>query len=303
MQVEQLTEQQAQDEWDTLAKNREEGLDAGASLPPADEAIVEPEPEVKAVEDSPPAEPADPFGSLPQAVKDKLALVDQLLDTTNQLKRHVGTAEGRVAAMQRELDVSKNAAKAASVAPSGGQIQAAQVSPEKWETLKQDFPEWAEATEALLNARIAGLTPQQAQGMTTEDVNTLVQQRTQEIEAKALRAVEEARIEARHEDWQDVLGSKEFADWFLKQPPETQALANSTKSRDVINVLNDWKKAKATDVEAIKQGRTARLGAAVTAKPGAAAPTKTVDQMSPDELWNYEARLAEKRRGNTGLTY
>ena len=303
MDPEQLTPEQAQAAWEEIAAETaaesspvatpasHEQTQTKDETDPADAQAAEggeskaPEAADKAVAQD------DPLAALPQAVRDKLAQVDQLIELTNQLKRHVGSAEGRVAAMQRELDVAKNAAKTASEGPSSAQIAAASTSPEKWESLKSDFPEWAEATEAFVNAKLAGLAPQQTQGLTTEQVNELVTNRVAGVE----RLVEEAKIEGKHPDWRDTVKGDDFVKWFKAQSQELQQLAGSTSGRDVIKVLDEWTKAKAEPVAEIKTSRAEKLAAAVTTKPGAAPAAKSVEQMSPQELWNYEAKLRAKR--------
>lgn len=317
-----LTEAEAQAAWDELANEREGSaspVDTPASKEPVavsadtQEALAKPQakaanetnapaqPEPKTQEQQK-AEPEDPFANLPQAVKDKLALVDQLLETTQQLKRHVGSAEGRVAAMQREMAEAKKAAQAVDSAPSKAQIEAASASPEKWEAMKQDFPDWAEATEAMVSAKLAGLTPQQAQSMSSEDIDRLVQTKVEEARRDAMKAIEEAKVEGKYENWKEDINSSDFQAWFAKQTPETRALADSPYGRDAIRILDLWTESKKAPVEEVQQQRANKLAAAASTKPGASPTTKAVDQMTPDELWNYEAKLRAKR-SNNGLTY
>lgn len=316
-----LTEQEAQAAWDELANEREADtspVETPASVetdatagnqefePQVQASQDEATPKAEAPKEEAPAEPAkqpeDPFANLPQAVKDRLNLVDQLVETMQQMKRHVSTAEGRVAAMQREMSEAKKAATAVDSAPTKAQIEAASASPEKWEAMKQDFPEWAEATEAMVSAKLAGLTPQQAQGLTPEQVQDLVQAKVEDARKEALKAVEEAKVEGKYENWREDIQSQDFASWFNQQPAEVKALAESPKGRDAIRMLDLWHESKKAPVEEVQAQRSSKLAAAVTVKPGASPAAKTVDQMTPDELWNYEAKLRAKRASN-GLTY
>jgi hypothetical protein len=50
----------------------------------------------------------------------------------------------------------------------------------------------------------------------------------------------------------------------------------------------------------INQERKARLAAAATSRPGQTPPPKTIGDMSPEELWNYEARKREKQLADRG---
>jgi hypothetical protein len=50
----------------------------------------------------------------------------------------------------------------------------------------------------------------------------------------------------------------------------------------------------------IKQERGARLAAAATTRPGTTPPPRTLDDLSPEELWNYEAKKREKQIAERG---
>ena len=86
--------------------------------------------------------PADPFEGLPDAVKEKLLKIDELEKSNQQLIHHVKTAEGRVAAMQREAEIAKRVKEevAKKDSPTQKEISTASKNPEKWEQLKEDFP-------------------------------------------------------------------------------------------------------------------------------------------------------------------
>lgn len=293
------TEEGQQAVWDDVAKEREAGE------PPSTPTAKPPE-EPKAEAPPPEAAPAtDPFEGLSPELKARLAKVDQLeaaIAVIPQLQQTLRTAEGRVAAMQREIDVAKNTAKAVQDAPSHAQIKAASGDTQKWTSLKQDFPEWADATEQFVRSELAGLTPPPAQSIAPEEVERIVQQRTGETRDQLTRQIEEAKVEGKYENWLEDINSKDFATWLPLQTPELQALASSNKGRDAIKLLDAYKqtvKAPAVDVQ---QSREEKLAAAVTNRPNSSAPTgKTVDQMTPKELWDYEAKRAAKR--DQGLTY
>jgi hypothetical protein len=65
-------------------------------------------------------------------------------------------------------------------------------------------------------------------------------------------------------------------------------------------MLDLYHQAKAKPAAEIKQERGARLAAAATTRPGQTPPPRTVDDMSPEELWNYEAAKREKTRAQRG---
>lgn len=314
----------AQALWDEVAKEREAGLPPSDAKPDAeftaadaddaqdDESKTEDTGDdaaatAEAKETGATEAEADPYEGLSPALKarlEKLEDIERQAAQIPQLVQRVNTAEGRVAAMQRERDVARRAAQAVTVAPTQAQISAASGSLEKWDTLKSEFPEWAEATDQYVTAKLAGLSPQQVQGVDPEKIAELIEQRVGEARAEMAKAVEEAKLEGKYGDWKEVINTDEFLKWFNVQSPETQGLARSEKGRDAIRMLDLFHEAKAKPAEAVIQERKNKLAAAVTSKPGStAAVVKTVDEMSQDELWEYERKQAAKRGRDRGLTY
>lgn len=234
-------------------------------------------------EETPPAE-EDPYAGLPEAAKERLRKLDELERSQTQLLHQVRTAEGRVSAMQRELEQAKKAAASAE-GPSQAQIAAAGKSLQKWESLKQDFPEWAEAMEEFVLANKSKADP--------VDIEAKV-----ELNANAIVArYEKQRIERRYRNWEQEVRKPEFGSWLDSQPAEVKALADSPISDDAIELLQKWYATKE-----VKQERKAKLAAAATTKPGTSAASlgRSVEDMSPEELWAFEAAEREKRRRQLG---
>jgi hypothetical protein len=295
--------QQTGQEETTAEETATETGDKPAETPPGDQPATTTSP-------APAAE--DPFAALHPKVRERLESLSQLAELVPTLQNSVKTAEGRVAAMQREMDVAKQAAKAApaQAAPTTAQIAAASGDVKKWESLKSDFPEWADATEQFVNAKLAGLTPQQASGMAPEEVQQLVKDAEAKARAQALAAVEEAKVELKYEDWAQRVNSPEFKAWFAAQDANTQALAKSPRGRDAITLIDRFeaRNAGAADTGApseVQQARSKKLAAAVTTPHGqqATPPSKTVEDMSASELWEYERKRAAKRGAERGLSY
>lgn len=247
-----------------------------------------------------PVQEEDPLAGLPVAVRAKLAQIDELAQANAQLLHHVKTAEGRVAAMQREFQQARQAATqvAPQDAPSQGTIAQAAKNPEKWEQLKQDFPEWAGAMEEYVASKM-GAAPQ-GQLLTPEQVAGYVQQQVGQTRTEMSKLLAEARIEGKHENWKNDVNSAPFAQWFVVQPPDVRALADSTAARDAIKMLDLFHASTSRSATDIKQERGARLAAAATTRPGVTQPPKTLADMSPDELWNYEAKKREKQLAQRG---
>lgn len=308
MDQEQLSPEEAQEVWNQEAAK----LDAGDSSPAIDSSAAAPEtppqietesePQAQAAEQpQQPEQAEDPLAGIPEVVRAKLAEIDQLKHANAQLLHHVRTAEGRVAAMQREFQQAKVAQQvvAPQQAPTQGQIATAVKSPEKWEQLKQDFPEWGSAVEEFVTSKLGAVQPAQP-NLDPKLVEAYVQQQVAATKAEMQLALEEARVEGKYDDWKTTVASPDFLQWFALQPAEVRALAESTSSRDAIRMLDMFSESKKRTATDIKQERGARLAAAATVRPGQTPPPKTLDDMSPSELWNYEAAKRDKERASRG---
>jgi hypothetical protein len=152
--------------------------------------------------------------------------------------------------------------------------------------------------EEYVTAKMAGVSQQQ--NLTPEQVAGYVQQQVSETRQEMARELEKARIEGKHEDWEMTVNTPEFVNWFSVQTPETRALAGSASAKDAIRMLDMFQSAKAKPASEIKQERGARLAAAAVTRPGQVAPPKTLDDLSPEELWNYEATKREKTKAQRG---
>ena len=294
MEENQLSSEEAQNLWDEEASKLTADGDTSASelLATAPETPQDFEPEQAQVE---PEQPEDPLAGLSPTVRAKLAQIDELAQANAQLLHHVKTTEGRVAAMQREAQQARQAAM--QEAPTQTAITSAAKNPEKWEQLKQDFPEWAGAMEEYVASKVGG---QQQQGLTPEQVTGYVQQQVAQTRAEMGRLMEEARIEGKYENWRDTVNTTEFAQWFTVQSPDTRALADSSAARDAIKMLDLFNTSKSVSATDIKQERGARLAAAATTRTGQTPPPKTLGDMSPAELWNYEAKKRERELKERG---
>jgi len=114
------------------------------------------------------------------------------------------------------------------------------------------------------------------------------------------KRIEEAKVEGKYDDWRETVNTPEFAAWFALQPAQTKALADSTAAKDAIRLLDSYHQAKAKPAAEVRQERSARLAMAATTRPGQTPPPKTMGDMSPAELWNYEAAQREKTRAARG---
>ena len=297
MEENELSQAEAQEVWNEEAKK----LDAGNETPAFESQASVPEtppqeiPESQANAAAQEA-PVDPLAGLPEEVKIALSKITQLEQANAQLLHHVKTTEGRVAAMQREAQQGRQAAASVDAAPSQGQMAAAAKNPEKWEQLKQDFPEWAGAMEEYVGAKLSGMQP----GVQATDIVDYVQRQLATERESMKTAIEEARVEGKYENWRETVATSDFAAWFALQPAEIKNLADSPAAKDALRMLDLFHTAKAKPASEIRQERGARLAAAATTRPGQTPPPKTMDDMSPEELWNYEAKKREEQLAKRG---
>lgn len=301
MEENQLSPEEAQQLWNEEAAKLDaddQSADQQMATAPED-SLLEDEP--IAEEAAPSEEPEDPLAGLSDVVRAKLAQIDELATANAQLLHHVKTAEGRVAAMQREFQQARVAQQqvAPQEAPSQGQIVNAAKNPEKWEQLKEDFPEWAGAMEEYVASKLGSVQSQQ--GFDPQQVAEFVQQQVDQTKVEMRQAIEEARVDGKYENWKDTVNTLEFTQWFTVQPPDVRALANSDSARDAIRMLDMFHETKKRSASDIRQERGQRLAAAATTRPGQTPPPKSLDDMSPEELWNYEAAKREKTKAQRGF--
>lgn len=285
---------QAITEADWNAALQERDITQPETAPPAEQP-----PETKAsetaatpAEQTPAAieEPVDPYAGLHPEVKAKLESFDKLAAQQTQLLNQLSAATGRISAIQSQWDK----ARAKLEQPSQTQVAAAAKDPEKWAALKKDFPEWGEAINEFVEARVGSLAG--GQGPNTEEIETLVAQRTAAATEALEKKLNEALVTVKHPTWKQEINTPEFAAWFPQQPAEVQALAGSRDGFDAIRLMDLYAEHKATPAKAVREQRQQRQAAAATTvkSGGNATATKSIEDMSPAELWEYEASRRAK---------
>lgn len=231
-------------------------------------------------------EPAQSPAPAAPSAEERLARIEQMM---TQMGSQVASFGGRVSALQRELAQAENARKAmGSAAPTKEQVAEAKKDPEKWKQLKEDIPEWGEAIEELVAARMPAQAPTAAPQQPV-DVEAIKAQIKQDLELDL--------IATKYPDWRAVSQTNEFKNWFNAQPETFRRLGESTRGADVIHVFDEFGKAKARNVTDIRQNRQARLGAAagVGQQPGRALPAvKREEDLTEQEIWDQEVKRINK---------
>lgn len=284
-----------QADWDAVAAERAGGTPAPVINESPDNA-AETETADKPLDAAPgagakpePKKEVDPYAGYAPDVQARLKKADEVLAQFPQLVNELKEAKGRIGALQSDWAKSRQQ-PAAGDAPNQKQIQEAAKDPEKWESLKKDFPEWGEGIQAFVESRLKALPG----GLTTEQVEQMVASRVDALTAQFERVL----INTKYPAWEEVVKQDDFTAWFNAQPADVQALQHSTKGSDAVKILDLFHEAKEKPVAKVKDTRRQKLEAAVTSKPGAPVATKTFEDMTPKEQWNY---LAEERARQDAL--
>jgi tryptophanyl-tRNA synthetase len=195
--------------------------------------------------------------------------------------RPVDFAE-RVAAALAKLGKEAAAFTGAGAAPTAKAIDKAAASPEKWEALKKDFPDWAEGVESYVSARIPSAPQQQA-----FDPSEIRQQITTEFEGK--RQEDAMDVVALFDPkWRDKAGSTEFKTWLDAQPPEYRQRALSTwKPSEILSTVRAFDAAHKQPAPAKPAPNPRLRGATIPSGTSRVNLTKPVDEMTPQEYWAY----------------
>ncbi len=203
------------------------------------------------------------------ALKEDLKRVTETANKVGAAQRHIKALEDQIATLTAAGEAAKAATASGSAAPTQEQVAAAAKSGEKWERIKEDFPEWAEAMDERLSALKPG-APVDVEGLKKEFSSVLG-----EATAKAERSAREfARVDAKHPDWEDDIKNEdgslkpEFDAWMKTQTPEIQALAHSDRAKDAIRMIDlYYEHAKTAAEKAAKDAQDKqRLEQAIPAK-------------------------------------
>jgi hypothetical protein len=257
-------EQQAQE---TAAAFEAQFSDTTAAETPAP--IVEtPAPEQVIETPAPVAE--DPWKDVAPVLKETLENISSRLGEVDKLGHRFSSFEGRLGAVQNALAAAQAAKAQGDSAPNQQQIAAAAVSTEKWNKIKEDFPEWAEA----LDERLAAIPAASASQAPAVDADAIARTATEKAAAQFephLRQLSEklAKAEARelnraHPDLKQTVKTPEFQTWWNAQPADRRAAAD-TDADTAIEMIGAYKQQREA-AEAQKRSNKQRLESAVTPK-------------------------------------
>lgn len=229
-------------------------------------------------------------GSQPAAL-DVKAMLDGFL---NDIDRRLKPLEGRVGAIQRDIQLQKNAAEQAakqvSDAPSKEQMAKAAKDEDEWNQLREEFPEWAEALEKKTTGLREELKSEidaiKSSAAPAGDIDSRLEKMRLDYEVKLLTI--------KHPDWRQKTASPEYQAWLAQQPDDVRDTAlNSNDAMECIEILDkfDVSNKQGRSAAEIAEERQRRLKTS-EGLPGGKVPlkTKNVDDMSVDELRRHLAK-------------
>ena len=281
-------QEQAQAIWDQLdAEDSGKAPVAGHEDPPADSSTA------ANPTDQAPANKADANDGGEEVAPtsedillDKIAGLETMLTQVTQRLRN---AEGHIGGLGSQLKQQQQLAAQVTArggdAPTAGEIREAQSNPKAMESLKRDYPEFAEAMEAALNEQLQAIRASLPQPQMQQPGVT-----PQEME----RLRNEMAVEIRHPGWQDRVRTPEFMGWMQRQPREVQMLAASESPQDAVRLLDLHSDA----MKSVSSQRTQRLSSAAaipSGRSGGNVRQKAVEDMSPEEYWRYLDELDRQK--------
>lgn len=230
---------------------------------------------------------ADPWEGVPAALKQTLEALQSKVSAIDTIGNEVKQWSGRVGAIQRELQLQRNAAeqaaKTVSEAPTKQQMAEAAQDDEAWSELKDEFPEWADALEKRTG---------KLEKKFSEQIESLRQQQPQAPDLSALRReYDQKLLTVKHPSWKQVVTSPEYNEWLNKQPQDVRQKAlESTDALECIEVLDQFTAAN-SPVKDVVDKRRERLASSVSAPSGGRpVRSKSIDDMTPEEYREHVAK-------------
>ena len=246
------------------------GKDAPAAKPTQAEPEAPADKPVETTEAQAPAEAAPKAETKPEpeAEPDWKKKFEELEKRTRNVEGHIGGLTATQKRLNETMAAAQAAAKKVPDAPTQQQLDKAIDDPAEWKTVESEYPEWAKATRALVEARVNS-----APKFDAEEFQRKVTEQVQGQTAAARQEIIESALDAVLPGWIDQVKTKDFEDWMTAQKDDVKALMGSQKVGDAARMLRLYSdhlaKPKAAPVPPPKpqtQGRQDRFAAAVAPK-------------------------------------
>jgi len=212
-------------------------------------------------------------------MKQKVSVLDE---TQNRLRR----AESRIGNIANEFSAAKKAAEQVASAPTKGQMAEAAKSEEAWNELKEEFPEWATATDARINFKLDTLRKELSSGsVNTEALQQEIDRLKVTMRDGTAEEIQRGIVSFFHPDWEKTITGTDYQNWLKEQPEDIVSKTRSVKAVDAVAVLDafEGKAAKKTATEIVAE-RKNRLRTSVLPEGRKAIPAKSEADMTAAEL-------------------
>ena len=296
--TEQTPEEIAVSEWNAASKevygdDAELVEEVTPSEPEAQEEQAPAEPEV-----SEPEPVEDPWAGVNPALRKTIENMNNQLSGIENISNRLKQAENRVGSIQNKMHATEKAVKAAESVPTEKELLDAAKTKEKWADMEKEFPEFASAFEGRLKAELAAHSAGLAKNQPDiESIRSEIQNNfnndLQQHKAALNDQMEQRIISLKHPGWQTTKDSQEFKDWFVKQDKSFQYRAvNERTAEAAIDTLDKFvaDSSSTQRPSEIKRSREKRLETSQPMKTNKLKRPKSVDDMTPEEFWNYQGK-------------
>lgn len=237
-------------------------LEAGYS--DDDKAMVEtPEPVKDEVPEQKASEPTEAVKEEQKydPLKELMTRFEKIESRTRNVEGHIGGLNSGLRSLNETLAASRVAAQAVSEAPTTAQVKDAVGNTREWDALKEDFPEWASATEKLLDSKLGK----------RDDIQAVLDERLNGVTANISERIKhEAGMESLYvafPDWEQDVKTPEFRDWYAEQDDGIKALSASPKPTDAARMMRMFERRKPKESKPDPvTSRQERMKAAITPK-------------------------------------
>lgn len=221
----------------------------------------------------------------------KLAEIEaRFSDRLRKAEGHIGNLNSTQQDLRAQVDAGK-AAKQATGGPTQAEIKDAAANPAEWDALKTDYPEWATATEKLLESRMVGAFDAKA-------FEATIREEMKGQNAAVRAEMIDSALDAVSPGWKEEVKSDPFKAWAAGQSDAVKALIRSDKVGDAAKMLRLYEVSKqSSPANQLIEQRKATLAAATGAPKGIrnATASKSWADMSAGERWESEKRTRAKQ--------
>jgi hypothetical protein len=257
---------------------------------------AEKEPEVE-VKKEVELEPEDPWAGVNPALKTQFDEMSTRVSGLDTAEKRIKQLESRIGGITNDLHNAKaatiEAAKKVKEAPTEAQLKEAAESEEKWNELKEDYPDWAIAFDGRLDSRLASFEKKMTPGVDQETLKAELETLKTTMKTENAAGIEKAVLTFAHPDWEAKIASDTYKTWVKDQPGDVVAKTQSARAVDAISVLDGFaesQKKPAKTAEQIAKERQDRLDASVLIPGRKTTPPKSEADMTEAELRSSIAR-------------